>query len=352
MLLLSLLCALSPPAHAARRNKEAPPPPSPPVAAPQPVPVGPALWPDGLPTALGPLPEGLANLSAQGCRACHPDEHAAWADGHGGSARSEPWRSMARGTGDPACVACHLPLAEQHVGERFDAGLSLEGVTCAACHVRDGVVLTATAVDAPQAPHPLAHAPELKDGTVCAACHALTWDGASAPLYDTWSQWSASPYAEAGVGCDACHAPHGAPLPLGQAVSVLLDVDRVTVVRGEDPLSARVTLQNTGAGHPVPAGSPHRTLHVVIALEHEESDARIGEHRTTLGRTLSEGPPWAPVSDTRLQVGESRTIEWSAVVDQDAPGGRWSLAVTLVEELAGVATDGEGIERRLPVDVQ
>jgi hypothetical protein len=187
---------------------------------------------------------------------------------------------------------------------------------------------------------------------VCATCHELTWPGAGAPLYDTWSQWAGSAYAEAGVGCTDCHAIHGQAEDPGRAVSVLLDVDRTTATRGGEPIHARVTLQNTGAGHPFPAGSPYRGVQLRIALVPPTDDsAPIGVQDVVLARTLQDGPPWATVADTRLGIGEARSVEWTGALPQDAAAGAWFLQITLTELFDGVPTAGPFVERRLPLTI-
>ena len=77
-------------------KKEAPPPEPEPVAqpapeAPPPPPPEPAprLFPDGVPVPVQQIPDGLANLSAQGCNGCHYAAHEAWED----SAHADAWRA-------------------------------------------------------------------------------------------------------------------------------------------------------------------------------------------------------------------------------------------------------------------
>ena len=342
---------LASPSHGGRRAKPRPEP-SPAVEhVPEPLPVLDRLWGDGLPAAAGRIPVGLANLSAQGCRACHEGQHEGWSTGHGSSARSSPWRGAAEAAGDPTCAACHQPLEEQHPGESFDAGLSLEGVTCASCHVRDGFVLTARAADAPASPHPLAHSPALADDTVCAACHQLTWSGADRPLYDTGSTWQTSAYAEAGVSCTACHGSHGPPLDPAQAVSVLLDVERLEVRRGGPPLRAKITLQNTGSGHAFPAGSPFRAVQVRLALDHEDGVTSASESLTLLGRELATEAPWLTQTDSRLGIGETRVLDWEGALPLDSPTGNWVFHVTLSEVVSGSADAAPFVDQRLPLRV-
>ena len=157
--------------------------------APPPAPAAPALFPDGLPVAIQKTPEGLANLSAQGCNACHWQAHDAWRDSPHADAWSDPVfaEAIERVGGSTSCRSCHLPLANQHPrlaagyvdgdlarpsmqdNALWDPTLMAEGVTCATCHVREGTVVSTRA--APGAPHPVAVSAELGESSFCATCH-------------------------------------------------------------------------------------------------------------------------------------------------------------------------------------
>jgi hypothetical protein len=254
-----------------RKNPE-PPPPEPvveaaPVEAAPPAPPAPKLFPDGLPVTLTALPSGLASLSAQGCNACHWAAHDTWSgSGHARAWPDETFQTALRAAGNStACLSCHLPLAAQHdqlaagyvdgdlsrprlqPNTAFDLTLRGEGVTCATCHVRGDTILGTRA--APDAPHPVAVSAELTDSALCATCHQLSWPDGDRPFYDTYGEWKASAYAKAGVSCQDCHmAPvAGATVPGSdgtlpshalasdprRAVSVLLQMPRAAIVRGQ-----------------------------------------------------------------------------------------------------------------------
>ncbi|MEO0606424.1 MAG: hypothetical protein AAF211_33665, partial [Myxococcota bacterium] len=224
-----------------------------------------------LPLEIGPAVSGLANRSAQGCRACHPVAHDGWSAGPHGRPMSEAMRSAIAEAAVPACAVCHLPLREQHdelpgwdrtdaPGEpnpTWEGTLRVEGVTCAACHVREGRIAVASKEAARKlAPHPMAYAEELTDERLCAGCHQLTWPGADTPLYDTVGEWSRSVWQAAGVGCTDCHlqgvAPHAERHDPGRAFSLIVRPSQRRLTRGGEPLRVAVTLQNTGAGHSMP----------------------------------------------------------------------------------------------------
>ena len=106
--------------------------------------------------------------------------------------------------GTPACTVCHLPLVNQRpelltfdqgdvdkpvLGENraFDASLRLEGVTCAACHVRGGKIVSARPPEEiGKAPHDLVWSKDLGISKGCATCHQLQWPGSNLPFWPNW----------------------------------------------------------------------------------------------------------------------------------------------------------------------
>ncbi|MEQ1508102.1 MAG: multiheme c-type cytochrome, partial [Myxococcota bacterium] len=252
--------------------------------------LGGKLFPRELPLDPGGAAVGVANPSAQACAACHPDIADQWARSAHAGPPSRALRDAA--VGMPACLGCHLPLTSQHEqlyaydGGRidravaadnlaFDPTLTIEGVTCAACHVRDGAIAVSTDVAASHAaPHRMVWAKALGDSDGCAACHQLAWPGSPEPLYDTFGEWKRSGFAEAGITCLGCHARGGADGAVGadhamvaepaRAVSVLLGASTLRLVRGGAPLPVSITLQNTGAGHAFPTGTPFRGVRMRV----------------------------------------------------------------------------------------
>ena len=376
-------------------NKDDPAPPADaPAPAPEvevaaaPAPAAPPLFPEGLPVALQQTPEGLANLSAQGCNACHWQAHDEWSGTPHAAAWSDPeyQEAMARVGNTTACRSCHLPLANQHhrlaagfVGgdltrpqmvenDIWDATLMAEGVTCAACHVRDGVVVSTRA--APHAPHPVAVSAELHSSELCATCHQLTWPGADRPFYDTFGEWEASAYAQADISCQECHMPattgasaasrfaarpsHAFSAELGRGLSVLFDLDTPEAQRGS-AFPVRIRLQNTGAGHHIPTGSPFKRYRVSLHIEDTAGEALVAPAELELGRTVGAEPPRETLSDNRIPAGGEVAFEHVFEVSQKKAAQRATLVVRVVR----VVPSGDGepavsepmLERRLPIQV-
>ena len=331
------------------------------------------LFEGALPIAMGATPEGLANLSAQGCHACHAASHDGWASGPHSRSPSQALRDAVATTGATACLSCHLPLQQQHdtaptwndepgpINAGFDATLHLEGVTCAACHVRDGRVLVATEAAAQGVSnHLVAHSPALTDGAMCASCHQLTWPGANVPLYDTYGEWSRSAWAEAGVGCVDCHrdtsGPHRWIEAPDRAVSLLIDTPSTRIVRGaKEPVSVSLTLQNTGAGHSWPTGTPFRGVRLKATwMKPAKNGLEVDDATFTadLMRTLEDAAPWSTIEDTRLTAGESRSFSFERRFGTREPAGTWQLVVELQPLLYGEPEGEPVVTRRLLLHVE
>ena len=321
--------------------KEPPPPPAPP------------LWPSGgLPLVAQETPAGLANLTAQGCNACHWEAHSQWQQtAHAQAWRSPTYQAAVDRAGDATvCTMCHLPLANQHAqlasgyidndltrpllapNTAWDPSLMAEGVGCAACHVREGVVLTSRKVGA--APHPTAVSAELSASTACAACHQLSWPEGDRPFYDTYGEWERSAYAKAGVSCQDCHMParavpvaastfaaaadHTFSADLRRAVSVLVQLPGGPAVQRGEPYTIALRLQNTGAGHHFPTGSPFKRYRLTGELVGADGKVQ-GEVLThDLSRDVEDAPPYRTLGDSRIPAGGEIVLEWSLTVDQRA----------------------------------
>lgn len=333
-------------------------------------------WIHPPPLDLGPLPEGLANPSAQGCHACHDAIHTTWSQSAHARGPSEAMRTAADAAGDPRCLACHLPLSQQHptrltplsaalpdtieTNPAWDATLATEGVTCAACHVRDGAVVAAS--PAGPAPHPIRWTPAMRAASQCAGCHQLAWPGSETPFYDTYGEWTRSAWARAGVTCQDCHmgpgagvarvgADHAMRADLDRALSVLVDLSAPVVVRGADAVDGTVTLQNTGAGHHVPAGSPFTGLDLVIRLVHPEERPRpLAE--AALGQVVGSQAPWPVTEDTRIPSGGAHVEAVTLAFEARDPSRGWVLEIALHRTRQGDREAEPALVRRVPLAVE
>lgn len=113
------------------------------------------------PISTAKIPEPLETLSAKECAGCHREIYDEWSTTIHSKAWTDPYfRADFKFDGSPQiCLNCHTPLDRQQenlvLGFRddekwdpilapnpdFDHDLQQEGVTCAACHVKEGAIL-------------------------------------------------------------------------------------------------------------------------------------------------------------------------------------------------------------------
>ncbi len=365
---LILLLVILPPATAADDEGEA----DPEAQAEQVVLPAEPLFEPGAPSVpFQEVPEFLPSLSAQSCDACHGDVVEQWRrSGHGRAWHSPLYQKALDAAEEPAyCLRCHVPLLNQRAAtitgydegqlsrprlednERFDPTLQGEGVTCAACHVRDGRVLGPRTLIEGQGPHPVDHHPGLADSSLCANCHQLVWPGTEEdPLYDTYREWQGSAWSAGGVRCQDCHMPlqmgrvsatrfvahpsHACSgssddAQLARALTVLVGTVPPTLQRG-DELAVQVRLLNTGAGHHVPTGNPHSWIEATIHVEGIEGlDPHTLSH--ALRREVSLDGDHEQGEDTRLAAGAEKVLDYAVTPDKKLPApGDLKLVVQLI----------------------
>lgn len=282
------------------------------------------------------FPEGEEGDGESGaCGNCHPMIISQWANNAHGTAISNPrFFSMYNGTDvkgeksigfgylddfpDTAghCASCHAPGAA--VDGYFATNMNdvrgdvTAGIHCDYCHKIGGVYLNpATQMPYPNVPgvesqrvlrppegdniffgpyedihDPDTYLPIISESAFCAPCHEFSMWGT--PIYESYSEWLNSPYANANVTCQDCHMPPtgdtmfalaevgGLEHPpesipshlqvgavdvdlLQNTVEMVLDVEIV-----DRQAIATVTLNNFGAGHHVPTDYPGRHMILLV----------------------------------------------------------------------------------------
>ncbi len=141
------------------------------------------------------VPPPLRTLRAEECASCHKETYAEWKTTIHSQAWTDPYFQVdwKFDNSQQICKNCHIPLDRQQehkvLGFRdrekwdpilapnpnFDAELQHEGVTCAACHLRQGkIVGTQGNTDAP---HPVKKIAD--PNQICVQCHVVEgerWD--------------------------------------------------------------------------------------------------------------------------------------------------------------------------------
>jgi hypothetical protein len=301
------------------------------------------------------VPEGVAGLSAEACGTCHREIYDEWKTSIHAQAFVDPffqayWRKDQQVW---VCLNCHAPLQNQQptvvTGLRwsrinwpisepnphFDAGLQREGITCAVCHVRDGVILGP--FDDSVAPHPTRYDAKYRTTEICYTCHAVP--SGAFQFYNggpcaTFLEYEAGPYKAKGFICQTCHMPEverpiatGGPVRKGRrhlwrgghdpeqikrALTVSLGADQPTLEAGKKT-TWTLTLTNSGAGHMLPTGDPDRYL----LAEFEVVDG-TGHVVSSRSMKVSRSIIWWPViyeyADTRIPPLESRDLTFSYAI--------------------------------------
>jgi hypothetical protein len=303
-----------------------------------------------------------ASLHPESCATCHPAQFADWrtsfhARAMGPGVKGQLIEMLAS---DPAsalqCYTCHAPLTEQQerlaepggrypANHAFDAKLQTAGLTCAGCHVREhqrfgpprrdgslGDDALRTAL-----PHGgVTRTPAFLRSEFCKDCHQFPADGYALNgklLENTYNEWRAGPFAQAGLQCQDCHMPDRRHLWRGihdpemvrSGVTIALVTDKPRY-RPSQLLTATLTITNSRVGHAFPS---YVTPRVVIRTELRDREGR--PVRGTLEeRTVGRDVPLdlsRELADTRILPGASFVLSYRRVLDR--PGLRLRVVVTV-----------------------
>ncbi|MDH5527079.1 MAG: cytochrome c family protein [Nitrospirota bacterium] len=316
-------------------------------------------------------PEGVPSLSAEACGQCHPEAYAEWQQ----SQHSKGWRNplfqaeFARADTLWLCLNCHTPLQAQqpevvtgveagHIerpltepNPAWDPALRDEGVTCAGCHVREGMIY-GPRPDV-RAPHPVAHDPNLASGGMCDTCHQIPegpfpfYEGA--PCADRFD-FADGPWARNDFTCNSCHmrtrlrGPEGnqregsghffpgahSPAMLEEAIAIRV-APTLPLWADKQKVPFNIRLTNRGAGHLLPIGRPDRRI--TVTWEVIDGSGRVVRSREdTVTRRMLPGPVQVDLRDGRIQPLSFREFTFKA---RSAP--RHVLRVTVRYHLSGAS---------------
>lgn len=292
---------------------------------------------------------------SQACGDCHGTQYSEWMQSrHAVAWSNEVFQQGYRLEPQPMCVHCHAPLlpldrpAATPTGPSQAADSPLvvppalgqdfahEGIGCAACHVRQGRVITGAAAGlasaaALYAPHATEEWEDFGTPEFCSSCHQFNFprgvDGSTIvtgqPMQNTFGEWLT--YAADTVRpktCTGCHMPNGSHRFPG---SHDLDFLRASIALEQIVDNGRrfARLRSQGVGHNLPTGDLFRhmtleargressfmTVHRLgkvwdlpsDILEHGKIDDTVGGPGQGMGMRL--------VEDTTLAPGETRLVE-------------------------------------------
>ncbi|HWP60484.1 MAG TPA: ammonia-forming cytochrome c nitrite reductase subunit c552 [Candidatus Acidoferrales bacterium] len=286
-----------------------------------------------------------ASLRPEACGACHPQQFVDWQGSlHARAMGPGPWGQiidLTKTSPDDAmsCMACHAPLGEQFPlltkGEnqggfernpRFDSALQLQGITCAACHVRqrrrfgppkpEGAQATRYPPGMPN--HGGAErTPHFERAEFCKDCHQFDPENSllvnGKPLQDTYREWKNSIWGKGDAACQDCHMPNRRHLWRGihdrewvkGGVQIKVQLHEPKSGAGET-VSAAVEVTNSAVGHKFPTYVTPKIF--VRALL---TDKRGKELPGTLKQQIIgwdarfEDGEWKEFFDTRIPPGET-----------------------------------------------
>ena len=317
----------------------------------------------------GGVPPPLTDLRAATCGKCHQAIYDEWRI----STHARAWLDDAQfqeelmKSNQPnhdvswMCVNCHTPLLEQRpalvadlkdgafnqplyvVNPDYDQALQMEAITCATCHVRDGVIVGPYGDT--QAPHPVRKGEVLTESDLCMKCHQAVARFDELNLlcaFNTGEELAASPQGKAGQTCQTCHMPAvtrpisslGTPPRPGRRhwfagslvpkhpdfadeLAPLADhyppgleatwADLPAALTPGAPVTVTARLTNAHAAHLLPTGDPERYLLVEVQAEGPDG-AVLGEASLKIGATYEWYPKAKKVADNRLSPGEHHDL--------------------------------------------
>ena len=298
-------------------------------------------------------PEGIDSLRAESCGTCHREIYEEWKTSIHARAYEDPffqayWK---RDRNIWICLNCHTPLENQQptlieeiprgrvekaiqvANPHYDPEYQKEAITCAACHVREGVIMGP--FDDSVAPHPTKFDPSFRTTQVCYRCHNVV--SGPAQLYrvgpcGTYVEYEGKFFMqERGMICQSCHMPeverpvtNGGPIRQGRrhlwrgghdpdmvkrAVGVQVKAYPARPKAGEQ-VRFTLTLINAGAGHKIPTGDPDRHFTVEFIVQ-DKQDKVLDRRTDTMGRWILWQPAIVELYDNRLLPLASRDYTFS-----------------------------------------
>lgn len=325
------------------------------------------------------IPKGLKTLSAEECGTCHKDIYLEWKRAN----HSKAWEDLqfqAEWKKDKklwVCINCHTPLQDQQefivTGKQngdyfkpvkepnpfFDSELQKEAITCAVCHVRDGVIIGPYG-NSVAAPHPVKKDLEFLSSDLCMSCHNVL-DVVNPTLvctFGTGEEWKESPYPNAGENCITCHMPpvyrrltsYTKPrwarqhTFIGSAVPKVMGKDKIVkdYINGLDinvklsPTHSAlgdssyitVSLTNQRAGHYIPTGDPEHFISLEIRLMTIDNEV-LRDTSFFIGQKWKWWPKAIKLSDNRLKALESRNYYLAFKISEPPQQLFYEVTVTM-----------------------
>ncbi|MGH7771702.1 MAG: multiheme c-type cytochrome [Candidatus Binatia bacterium] len=296
-----------------------------------------------------------ASLRSEDCGSCHPQQYADWKESlHSKSMGPGVWGQiidLTQSSPEEAilCMTCHAPLSEQiplgaqkKNGEKriyeknphFDSKLQLEGITCAACHVRRHQrfgPLRAEGATSAQYPAGMPNHAGVQrtlhfdKAEFCKDCHQFDPENTllvnGKPLQDTYREWKNSHWGKGEAGCQECHMPNRRHIWKGihDAEWVEGGVQMETHIRQPalhpgGTLEIEVQVANSAVGHKFPTYITPKVFVRAALLDNTGRTLPGTQQERIIGwdARFEEGK-WKEYFDTRIPPGgkSQQTFRWT-----------------------------------------
>ena len=301
------------------------------------------------------IPEGLASLTAESCGSCHQEIYKEWKQStHAVAFQDLQFQAEWTKDNTYVCLNCHTPLQNQQEfiitglidgdhknpvkepNPQFDQKLQLESITCASCHVRNGVVIGTIGTD--NAPHKTLRDTVFLSEQLCIGCHNVV--GELNPVlvctFETGDEWQNNWASKQGLNCISCHMTamerqlvpngprrrshfHGFPgsgIPKFYHMEVT-GLESLEITEGSvkpryavgEKLKYTLALKNSFAGHKVPTGDPERFFMVNFSVL-DETGGVLKQLSYRIGEEWQWHPIAKKISDNNLNPLEERAFEF------------------------------------------
>jgi len=335
------------------------------------------------------IPKGLTSLSAESCGTCHQQHYKEWKTStHANAWTDLQFQSELKKESSPfMCINCHIPLQNQQefiikglvdgdiyqpVKEKnphYDNALQQEGINCAACHVRNDVIIGPTGTE--KAPHNTVKDTMFLSEKLCISCHNANAviTPTLACTFQTGDEWKAGPFYGK-KNCISCHMPKthrevvagfgerksrahyfagsGIPKRKGLTPKMLNGLSFSpqpfkSNYKVNETFTFSILLKNEFAGHRVPTGDPERFFSIDFKLI-DENENVIHQQKERIGEEWQWHPDAKKISDNNLNPGEERSFNFTNHLETK---GSYTLVVRvtkhrMTEETAQYNKLGEG----------
>lgn len=324
------------------------------------------------------IPEGLSELSASQCGACHAEIYEEWKQSMHAQAWVDPLfqHDYDHQSRPYICTYCHTPVGQQRElivtglksinplvakgipNEAFDPKLQSEGVTCVGCHLREGKLRGPHPLDEADAPHPFVQDKTLSTPETCKTCHALgepLGSDLKRPILDTFAEWEEYKQKGGDKDCLDCHMPAverptvaGGPVRSGRRhifqgghskefVKTAISVRSLEASRVGKQIQGRLVLSNE-TGHRLPTAEPARRIEVILDVLGPEGEVLASQVERV--ERVVKIPGFDEVSDNTFLPREVRTFTLAVDAPPGAVAARISVRYFLWEPTSPIA---EGI---------